>query len=517
MRLLSEKVGRFIPKLNHLLSGGLLALGVFTVYLLTLAPGVWGFDSGELATGAYTLGIVHPPGYPLYLLVAKLFTLLLPIGEVAYRLNLLSAVFAALTVYFLYDLILQLTKKRIVAWCTAGFFAFTNYFWQMALVAEVYTLHTLFLVLCLSILQRYTRDKQDKWVYLFALVYGLSLCNHTSGILFSLAYAWILLSHGYLNRQWLRKIVLAGVCFFIGLLPYLYFPIRNQSSQIINYPQQYYGIDISTLQGIWWMVSGKAYQFFKFAYELNELPAEVFDYSSFLWRNFMGIGALLGILGLAYLGRKQWKLAVALLLLFSANVIFYINYRVLDKDIMFLPSYLIFTIFIAFGILAIVQYLSRLMQKIPKMTRANQVVVFLICLLPISALALNWRWVDMHNMEGPERFANQVFVNLPEHSIVVADWSSAVVLEYFQVVYGQRRDIEIYNRSRINVALYYHNWMRGLSHQDNLDSILRSELAKIEESIGQRSVYMTEYDQDFETLYRYIPEGSYFKLERKQP
>jgi hypothetical protein len=70
-----------------------LFLLTFLVYLKTLAPGVFGFDSAELATGVFTQGIVHPPGYPLYLLIGKLFTFL-PIRDVAYRLNLMSACFS---------------------------------------------------------------------------------------------------------------------------------------------------------------------------------------------------------------------------------------------------------------------------------------------------------------------------------------------------------------------------------------------------------------------------------------
>src|SRR5512142_2000566 len=69
----------------------------FAIYLLTLAPTVYTFDSAEFATGAYVLGIIHPTGYPLYLVLAKLFTFI-PVGDVAYRVNLLSALFGAVTV-----------------------------------------------------------------------------------------------------------------------------------------------------------------------------------------------------------------------------------------------------------------------------------------------------------------------------------------------------------------------------------------------------------------------------------
>src|SRR5437762_3277993 len=72
------------------------ALGVviLAVYVRTLAPTVAGGDSGELITAAYTLGVAHPPGYPLYTLLAKLFTLI-PIGTIAWRVNLFSAVCGA--------------------------------------------------------------------------------------------------------------------------------------------------------------------------------------------------------------------------------------------------------------------------------------------------------------------------------------------------------------------------------------------------------------------------------------
>src|SRR5260370_21268266 len=69
----------------------LAAMAVFLVYLRTLAPTVVGGDTPELITVAYTMGVAHPPGYPLFTMLAKLFTLF-PFGTVAWRVNLLSAV-----------------------------------------------------------------------------------------------------------------------------------------------------------------------------------------------------------------------------------------------------------------------------------------------------------------------------------------------------------------------------------------------------------------------------------------
>ena len=91
---------------------GVLVLFVsFSVYLHTLTPTVGFHDSGELITCAYTLGIAHPPGYPLYTLLGKVFCTLIPIGNIAYRMNMESALFASLAVMMVYFITLKLTTE----------------------------------------------------------------------------------------------------------------------------------------------------------------------------------------------------------------------------------------------------------------------------------------------------------------------------------------------------------------------------------------------------------------------
>ena len=85
-----------------LLGGGAAGLLAFLVYLRTLAPSIPSEDGAELIAAAYSLGIAHPPGYPLWCLLGRAFVALVPFGEVAWRLNLMSAVFAGLTVSSVY-------------------------------------------------------------------------------------------------------------------------------------------------------------------------------------------------------------------------------------------------------------------------------------------------------------------------------------------------------------------------------------------------------------------------------
>ncbi len=175
--------GRHAPLLSGLLiAGGLFAAGL-TLYISTLAPSVATLfdDSLEFQLVTYRLGIAHPTGYPLYTILGRLFTFL-PLGDVAYRVNLMSALFGAATVSLVYLLILQIAApQKIGAWRTANrvpvnedssfahspladlpsawpihagaaigalLLAVGLVFWQQATIAEVYTLNAFFISCC---------------------------------------------------------------------------------------------------------------------------------------------------------------------------------------------------------------------------------------------------------------------------------------------------------------------------------------------------------------------------------
>src|SRR6266540_4158557 len=115
------------------------AIGVaaFAVYVRTLAPSITYGDSPELTTAAYQLGVPHPTGYPLYMLLGHLFIGLIPFGEPAYRMNLLSAVFAAAAVGLIYLLGLRIVRNRAASAAAALLYAFSLTFWSQAVITEV--------------------------------------------------------------------------------------------------------------------------------------------------------------------------------------------------------------------------------------------------------------------------------------------------------------------------------------------------------------------------------------------
>ncbi|MDE3090999.1 MAG: DUF2723 domain-containing protein, partial [Chloroflexota bacterium] len=154
----------------------------FGIYLLTLAPTVQGFDSAELTVGAYALGFVHPPGYPLYMLLGHWFVQL-PVGDVGFRLNLMSAIFGGLTTLVLYVLVFEYSRDGPASFVATLLFATEPVFWSQAIRAEVYTLQTFLMVgALLAWWYAYRYERLDAYLACFVLL-GIGLAHHLTTVL----------------------------------------------------------------------------------------------------------------------------------------------------------------------------------------------------------------------------------------------------------------------------------------------------------------------------------------------
>src|SRR5579859_5800577 len=120
----------------------MLSLAFLALYVHTAAPSVLSGDSAEFQFAAPLLGVPHPTTYPLYILLCKLATLLIPFGDIAWRVTLVSAICAALTVGFFFVLLVRLTHARGVAMVGALALGLSPGLWNVATQAEVYALLT---------------------------------------------------------------------------------------------------------------------------------------------------------------------------------------------------------------------------------------------------------------------------------------------------------------------------------------------------------------------------------------
>jgi len=139
--------GRLVAASSAREAGAVFLIGV-TIYLLCAPRSVMLDDDGYFILAAFFNGVAHPPGYPLYTLLAHLATRV-PIGSVAFRVHALSGVFAALACACVWLFSMRLSRDRTVAWIASLCLAFSAAFWSQAIVAEVYTLNALlFFILC---------------------------------------------------------------------------------------------------------------------------------------------------------------------------------------------------------------------------------------------------------------------------------------------------------------------------------------------------------------------------------
>ena len=206
---------------RHWMIGIGLGLVAQMVYTMTLYPTVAYGDTGTLIAVAHTLGIAHPPGYPLYTMLAHVFTQL-PFGSVAWKVNLASAVFGAGAVVFLYMTIAHLTRNVWAAVVAAGMYAFSPLVWHHALLAEVFSLNNLFATAIAYLSLRYHGERKAGTLYLLALLTGLGLSHHQS-LVFWAAPVWVwLLWPQRKNLLGFRPLRVCVLLALLGLTPYLY-------------------------------------------------------------------------------------------------------------------------------------------------------------------------------------------------------------------------------------------------------------------------------------------------------
>jgi len=211
----------------------LIGLCALALYIRTLAPSLlWG-DSAEFQTLSYTLGMTHPTGYATQIIFGKLFTLI-PIGDIAYRVNLMSAFFGALAVAGTFLIVQLLVGWRVAAISASLVLALTEGFWWRALVAESYApaagmLATIWL---LFLLWRYT----DKPMYLFlaGLAGGLSIGIHSAVVMTAVSVLAVMAFTARKRAEWVSAAAgaLLGVALFLGF--FFFLDYNDPPSSIYN-------------------------------------------------------------------------------------------------------------------------------------------------------------------------------------------------------------------------------------------------------------------------------------------
>jgi hypothetical protein len=407
------------------------------LYLRTMAPTVYAYDSAELTTSAFLLGLAHPPGAPAYLLLAHVFTWL-PIGDIGYRVNLLSAITGAATAVLVFRIMMRLSGETWLALATAWLIAVSYYAWSAAIVAELYAPQACVTAALIALALRWRAEPRPGLFCTLCALAGLGLGVHLSLVLMLPGLAVLALGPPLRRRPGPRLLIGGALCGLLGAAVYLYLPIRMLADLPLNPARDYWQVDPASWDGFWWMVSGAGFRREVFAVAAPALPKELATFAYRAWSNFLGLPALLGAVGLASGLRRRPSIHLGLLLMVLGHLVFYLSYGAPDKEVMFLPAYLIWGIWIGLGARAASHALGGALgvADSPLLAPAALGVVAVLLVL------VNYRWLDASEDWSARQRGEAILHELDPNAVFVGAWADVRLVEYLQQVEGQRRDIQ---------------------------------------------------------------------------
>ncbi|MBN1634714.1 MAG: DUF2723 domain-containing protein [Ignavibacteria bacterium] len=450
----------------------------FIVYILTLAPGVFFVDSGELAVACIKLGIAHPTGYPLFTLIGRIFSLI-PSSEPIYILNFASALFSSVAVFiffYLISYILYLTerlnkigsdkKKKFpavpeninyaISFSASLILAFSFTFWNTANSIEVYNLHKVFLVLLLLVFlkslysdlqkKNETADSGKYWI-LFAFLTGLSFTNHLSTLYLGFGIMVLYFVKYGFNKESFKRLLFLIIPFILGISAYIYLFLRSENAPISwGYPHNW--------ENFVRHISGKQFMVWMNPFSIDDVKIKQFNHFIEIYPRELSIPVLLIIIiGLIELYRKSTKFFIFTLLIFFTTLWIACSYDIYDIDSYFLAAFIISVLWAGIGLQLVYKLISKsdIQENLKK-----YVSYFILFVAPLFLLVSNYKSNDESKNKYVSDYTFNVFNSARPNSIIMSTqwdfWVSASW--YYQYVKGIRPDVLVVDKELFRRGWY---------------------------------------------------------------
>jgi hypothetical protein len=441
-----------------------------TLYILTLAPDILPADNGEFQLAATTLGVAHPPGFPLYTMLAFLMTKLPFAASPAYKVNLLSAFTSTMTLVFVYLTVKTLTHSRIASVVTVIALASATTFWAQATTANIRSLTAMFAAMSIYALVKVRQSKEGQlghkfysletrnsarrlttrtskstliYTFLFATVLFFGIVHHGSlvfmGLIFILVLILINPSTLKSGRIWIAVLIAA----LLALIPLVYLP----TSALTGSPSG--PENLNTISGFIDYILARGFQgdFF------------YFDEPAVLWERLIVIGnvmtfqfstvLLLGMLaGLILLFWKHWVLALLLGGSFAVLSIVAATYRAPQTVEYMLPAYVPAAICLGYALGSIRAIVPTPLEgRKGNMSPVYIVSTLLVAVVLIAAVTQGLdkypSFALLHEDTTARDYAGRLLDEAPDASVILSDWHWVTPLWYLQEVEGMRPDVSV--------------------------------------------------------------------------
>jgi len=514
----------------------------FAVYMATLAPSVTFFDSGEFVTATASLGSAHSPGYPLFLMYAKPFTWL-PLGNIAFRVNMATAFsssLACLGVYFLTIRLLRQNERILVdnpdfsdwvvklaglaAACT---FAFTPRLWLQSNHDKPYPLLAFITAVIFYLIllwrQHYKNGvERPAFVYAATFLAGMSMAAHQSVVLLLPAWALLIILADWRMLTRVKELVLATAFALFGFSIHLYLPLRATQNPLLNWG------DPKTSTQFLWHFLRRGYPEELHVRDVSLLWEQIKAFN--VLHEFTLIGVLLMALALVRLWRNQRDIVIAYLAGVGVFLLVIAGYFNTPSDMIFLteefftPLYLLTAVMCGVGLYFLLDFAIQNAQLPDKLgSSVNSLVVIMFFSLPAVLCVTNYYENDQHNNYIAYDYGSNSLRSLPENAVMFT-WgdSGAFPLWYLQGIERMREDVDLPHTPHI-VFDWYLDSMPRIFKESNLRKYdiqnsgpeIGLRIA-VSELIGKRPVYI-----DFSTKYSvtfadYVPvqKGIVYRIRR---
>ncbi len=509
----SEPISKPVQSMNfrispltsaELICAGIVLLVALFLYSFTLAPTVTLTDSGELIVVARGLGVAHPPGVPLWIILAHLASLV-PFGNVAARINFSSALFAALACAMLTLVVAELTitasylaaskrRKRgaqqskraeesgiarllvVAPALGAGLLmAFSRTLWSYATITEVYALNTLLILVIFFLMLRWRRciiadrvylgtatasggvtsqiTSYDAYLYAAALVFGLALGVHHVTVALTLpAIALIVYRTQGVKFFTSRRLVYAALISIGALVAvYAYLPFAASRSPVIDWGHP------RSLQEIWWHLTGRQYQVY-FSFKPEIIGKQFADFCGMALREFgfpwIPLPLILAFAGFLNAFERDRTTFWFLLFIVIADLAYALSYEIAeDKDAYYLPTFVSIAIAAGLGIRWLIQSAVSKSLPVAQPSFASAAAVLVVCTIAVTA---NWPFNNRRQYFIAHDYVNNLLKPIaPNGLLLTLDWQVVSPMFYAQEIEQQRRDVKVVDINLLRRSWYF--------------------------------------------------------------
>ncbi len=428
------------PKPGRSAIAALLAgVGSFALYLATLAPTVLADDSAELVSTAHVLGICHPTGYPIWLLLAKLFDLV-PIATPPVRIGVFSALCGSAAAATIAWITSELTASLPAALLGGLVAACSGPLWSSATEAEVHAMNALVISLSLLFFVRFERTRRPPDFIALAATAGLGLAHHRIAIFYT---APLVAAGALMLRPRPSVLLKATGALAAPLLFYLYLPIRAATHPAVMFS------DISKWSELRAYLMGASYADLAFARPFGEAIAVARRFLADTVTELTVGGSALAAIGALALIRRQRAPGACLVLSSTLLLAWNLGYMVPDWEAYFVPIGLAIAVWVGVGLASLANAMRSSVAR--RHQWAAPAVTFATLALVVANLVQhNW---SSSGHRGDWQYydkASAVLAQIPHGGILVSDLDYGTFLPmYLQIVEGKRRDIVVTGASDI--------------------------------------------------------------------